>query len=74
MEILLTAVPMLPLASAAMLLLYGRHMGKSLVTGLGVGSIGLAALTVLVLAVQWQDATGPVTVMLWQRPGSSNAM
>ena len=66
MEILLTAVPMLPLASAAMLLLYGRHMGKSLVTGLGVGSIGLAALTVLVLAVQWQDATGPVTVMLWQ--------
>ena len=66
MEILLTAVPMLPLASAAMLLLYGRHMGKSLVTGLGVGSIGLAALTVLALAVQWQDATGPVTVMLWQ--------
>ena len=66
MEILLTAVPLLPLASAAALLLYGRHMGQSLVTGLGVGSIGLAALTVLAIALQWQDATGPVTVLLWQ--------
>ena len=66
METLLTAVPLLPLASAALLLLYGRNLPKPLVTGLGVGSVGLAALAVLSLVMQWQEAAGPVTVVLWQ--------
>jgi len=65
-ETLLTAVPLLPLASAALLLLYGRNLPKPLVTGLGVGSVGLAALAVLSLVMQWQEAAGPVTVVLWQ--------
>jgi NADH-quinone oxidoreductase subunit L len=57
---------MLPLTSAALLLLYGRNMPQMLVTGLGVGSVGLAALSVLALALQWQDSAGPMTVLLWQ--------
>ncbi|MDG1683310.1 MAG: NADH-quinone oxidoreductase subunit L [Luminiphilus sp.] len=66
MDILLTAVPMLPLTSAVLLLLFGRNMPQRLVTGLGVGSVGLAALSVLALALQWQDSAGPMTVLLWQ--------
>jgi NADH-quinone oxidoreductase subunit L len=66
MEMLITAVPSLPLASAALLLLYGRNLPQRLVTVLGVGSVGLAALTVLALALGWEAEMGPITVHLWQ--------
>ena len=66
MELLLTLVPALPLVSAALLLLYGRNLPKALVTSLGVGSIGAAAIVVLMLFLQWDSALGPVTVQLWQ--------
>ena len=66
MELLLTSVPAIPLASAALLLLYGRNLPQQIATLLGVGSIGLSAVAVFLLALQWQAASGPVTVQLWQ--------
>ena len=66
MELLLTSVPAIPLASAAALLLYGRNLPQQIATLLGVGSIGLSAVAVFLLVLQWQAAPGPVTVQLWQ--------
>ena len=52
MELLLTSVPAIPLASAALLLLYGRNLPQQIATLLGVGSIGLSAVAVFLLALQ----------------------
>jgi NADH-quinone oxidoreductase subunit L len=66
MDLLLSLIPALPLASAAVLLLYGRNLPRSLVTMLGVGSIGLAALVVALLATQWSASGEPLRVLWWQ--------
>jgi len=66
MNLLLSLIPALPLASAALLLLYGRHLTRSLVTTLGVGSIGSAAIVVVLLATQWTATAEPLRVQLWQ--------
>jgi len=66
MDLLLSLVPALPLASATLLLLYGRNLPRSLVTLLGVGSIGLAAIVVALLATQWTASAEPLRVQLWQ--------
>ena len=62
----LILVPTFPLLSATLLLLVGRQMPRPLVTLLGVGSIGAAALTVVLLLPQWLANPEPVTVLLWQ--------
>ena len=66
MQLLLILVPTLPLLSATLLLLLGRNMPQRMVTALGVGSVGLAAAAVAVIARQWLMAPDPVTIVLWQ--------
>ena len=66
MQLLLILVPTLPLFSATLLLLLGRNMPQRMVTALGVGSVGLAAAAVAVIARQWLMAPDPVTIVLWQ--------
>ena len=66
MELLLILVPAIPLASAALLLLYGRNLPRQLATLLGVGSIGASALVVVLLVLAWQAESVPLTVQLWQ--------
>ena len=66
MQLLLTLVPGLPLLSATLLLLVGRHLPKAMVTACGVGSIGLAGIAVALLLNQWLISPEPFSVTLWQ--------
>ncbi|MEC9364571.1 MAG: NADH-quinone oxidoreductase subunit L [Pseudomonadota bacterium] len=62
---LLPWVVWLPLASAAVLLLWTR-IPRAGVTVLGVGSIAGAALLTAAIGLQWLGAREPFTVVLWQ--------
>ena len=62
---LLPWVAWLPLASAAVLLLWTR-IPRAGVTLLGVGSIAGAALLTAAIGLQWLDAREPFTAVLWQ--------
>jgi NADH-quinone oxidoreductase subunit L len=65
MTALLPWVVWLPLASAAVLLLWTR-IPRALVSALGIGSVAGAALLTALISVQWLDAREPFTVVLWQ--------
>jgi NADH-quinone oxidoreductase subunit L len=62
---LLPLVVWLPLASAAILLLWTR-IPRAGVTVLGIGSMAGAALLTALIGLQWLDAREPFTVVLWQ--------
>ena len=66
MAALLALIPLLPLASACALLLLGRRLPRRLVGALGVGSVGLAALLVALLAALWLPSQQPLPVQLWR--------
>ncbi len=53
---LLWLIPALPFASAVMLLLFGSRLSRSATAALGVGSIGLAALVTILVAVSFFSA------------------
>ena len=67
MTSLLGWVPALPLLGFLILLASMGRMPRLWATLVGVGSIGLAALTTGIIAVQFLTGDGqPVTVVLWQ--------
>ena len=66
MAALLALIPLLPLASACALLLLGRRLPRRLVGALGVGSVGLAALLLALLAALWLPSQQPLPVQLWR--------
>ena len=62
---LIWLIPLLPLAGATVLLCGAGQLPRSLVTGIGVGSVGLSALCVLLTALAWQDNSIPFQLHLW---------
>ncbi len=60
---LLWLIPLLPLASAGLLLATAGHLPRRVVALSGAGSVGLSALCVLLSALAWHGA--PVQQHLW---------
>ena len=56
-------IPLLPLASAVLLMATAQFIPRKLVPVLGVGSVGLAALCVLALVMNWEE---PYQQILWE--------
>ncbi|MEP5763792.1 MAG: NADH-quinone oxidoreductase subunit L [Halieaceae bacterium] len=62
---LLWLIPGLPLASALVLVFAGRLLPRQLVAAFGVGSVGAAAICVLLLAMSWLQNPVPLVAKLW---------
>lgn len=58
-------IPFLPFISSVILMLSAGKLPRKLVAVLGAGSVGLAALVVLSLGLQFMDSGAPYTVSLW---------
>jgi NADH-quinone oxidoreductase subunit L len=58
-------IPLLPLASATLLICCGGRLPNPLVALLGVGSVGIAALCVLLTFLAWLDNPVPHSQHLW---------
>ncbi len=58
-------VPLLPFVSSVLLILTAGRMPRSLIAIFGAGSIGLAALLVLVIGLEFMQSQIPYTVHLW---------
>jgi len=56
---LLWLIPAIPFASALLLLLLGGRISRGLATAVGVGSIGLSALTAILVAAGFLSAPPP---------------
>ncbi len=73
MKDLLWLIPALPLASATLLILGGRLMSPRIVAALGVGSVGAAAICVLLTVLQWQGAPLESQLWTWMQVGELSA-
>jgi NADH-quinone oxidoreductase subunit L len=62
---LLWLVPLLPLVSSIALMVAGARLPRALSALLGTGSVGLAALCTLVLALEFLASPAPVQQTLW---------
>jgi NADH-quinone oxidoreductase subunit L len=62
---LIWLIPLLPLAGATLLMCGAGQLPRSLVAGIGVGSVGLSAVCVLLTALAWQDNPAPFQLHLW---------
>ena len=65
---LLWLIPAIPFASALVLLLFGASLSRRAATAMGVGSIGLSALTAILVAVSFAGtppAGNAYTQVLW---------
>jgi NADH-quinone oxidoreductase subunit L len=58
-------IPLLPLVSATLLICCGGRLPNPLVALLGVGSVGVAALCVLLTFLAWLDNPVPHSQHLW---------
>ena len=58
-------IPLLPLASATLLMVTAGSLPRSLVAICGAGSVGLAALCVLATGLSWAENPVPRQVELW---------
>lgn len=65
MSLSLAAIPGLPLLSAALLIILGGRLPRSLVALLGAGSIGVAALLVAGQVLAYLDDYAVRTTLLW---------
>lgn len=65
MSLLATLVPALPLASAALLMVFGERLAERTIAALGAGSVGLAALCVALGASDWLGGSAASEVVLW---------
>ena len=65
MTALLWLIPLLPLASAGLLLLTAGRAPRRLAACCGAGSVGLSALCVLLIMLNWNPAVAPLRVHLW---------
>ncbi len=70
MQNLLYLIPLLPLASATLLMASTGKLPKRLVAFCGVGSVGLSALLVLAVARQWDGLAISQTLWTWFQVGS----
>lgn len=58
-------IPLLPFISSVLLILTAGRMPRKLVAVLGAGSVGLSALIVLSVGIQFMQSPLPYTVTLW---------
>ena len=58
-------VPLLPFISSVLLILFGKHIPRRLAGVMGAGSVGLAALLVLLIGQQYLSSPTPYTISLW---------
>jgi len=58
-------VPFLPFISSVILMVTAGRLPKKVIATFGAGSVGLAAVVVLLLGVQFMDSGTPYTVHLW---------
>ena len=58
-------VPLLPLLSSLILMIFGARLTRSTITLLGVGSVGAAALATATLAIEFMANPQPIEVTLW---------
>jgi len=58
-------VPLLPFISSVILILSAGRLPRKLIAILGAGSIGAAALLVLIISLQFMQSQTPYTVHLW---------
>jgi len=58
-------VPLLPFISSVILILSAGRLPRKLIAILGAGSIGVAALLVLIISLQFMQSQTPYTVHLW---------
>ena len=65
MTLLVALVPALPLASAALLMVFGGRLPSRSVGWLGAGSVGVAALCVALGAREWLAGDGGVVLWTW---------
>ena len=69
MSDMLWLIPLLPLASAALLLVSLGRLPRTLVACCGAGSVGLSALLVLATALQWDGEPIVRTLWTWMQVG-----
>lgn len=60
---LIWLIPLFPLLSAVVLICASGHLPRAVVSACGVGSVGAAAICVLLCILAWQDQ--PVQVFAW---------
>src|SRR5438045_4606235 len=69
MDNLLALIPALPLMGFLILSLFGRHLSKRMVAWIGAGSVTIASVLAIVLAIQYIQAPPPGNAYvqtLWQ--------
>ncbi|MFO7256500.1 MAG: NADH-quinone oxidoreductase subunit L [Bacteroidota bacterium] len=59
-------VPLLPLLGAVLLIVAGRNMSKPIIASIGAGSVGLSALTVIVIGVAFLSNPDVYEISVWQ--------
>ena len=58
-------IPLLPFVSSVILILTAGKLPRKLIATLGAGSVGLAALVVLMLGIEFMGTPTPFTLTLW---------
>ncbi len=58
-------VPLLPFLSSVLLILTAGRLPRRLIAILGAGSVGLAAIVVLVIGLQFMQSQAPYSIHLW---------
>ncbi len=73
MRDLIWIIPLLPLASAMLLIGSAGKLPRAVIPVLGVGSVGLAAVCVLLTALSWQGTATTTYLFSWMQVGSFSA-
>ena len=58
-------IPLFPFVSSVLLILTAGRLPRPLIALFGAGSVGLSALVVLLLGVQFMQSPNPYTLTLW---------
>lgn len=64
---LIWLIPFLPFAGSLILIVFGRSLSRSIVSLIGVGSVGLAALMTLIIGINFiSDGGNAINQIAWQ--------
>ena len=64
---LLWLVPALPCLGALILIIFGRKISHGMVSAIGAGSVGLSAIVVILVGIEYtSNSTGPYRQLLWE--------